>query len=134
MIDKVPEQLKLDFALWTRQAVAELIELRCGFKMPIRSVGDYLKRWGFTPQKPLRLAYEQRPEAVQQWLETQYPIIQSQAKSEGGDIYWGDETGLRTDCRHGRGYARKGRTPVISLNAQRESINMISAIINQGLV
>ena len=134
LIDKVPEQLKLDFALWTRQAVAELIELRCGFKMPIRSVGEYLKRWGFTPQKPLRRAYEQRPEAVQQWLETEYPIIQDQAKSEGGEIYWGDETGLRTDCQHGRGYAQKGQTPVISLNARRQSINMISAITNQGLV
>lgn len=134
LIDKVPEQLKLDFALWTRQAVAELIELRCGFKMPIRSVGEYLKRWGFTPQKPLRRAYEQRPEAVQQWLETQYPVIKGQAKGEGGEIYWGDETGLRTDCQHGRGYAQKGQTPVVSLNARRESINMISAITNQGLV
>jgi transposase len=134
LIDKIPEQLKLDFALWTRQAVRELIELRCGFKMPIRSVGEYLKRWGFTPQKPLRRAYEQKPEAVQRWLATEYPVIRDQAKSEGGEIYWGDETGLRTDCQHGRGYALKGRTPVISLNVRRESINMISAISNQGLV
>lgn len=134
LIDKVPEQLKLDFALWTRQAVAELIELRCGFKMPIRSVGEYLKRWGFTPQKPLRRAYEQKPEAVRQWLETEYQTIRDQAKHEGGDIYWGDETGLRTDCQHGRGYAPKGQTPVLHLNARRESINMISAITNQGLV
>ena len=131
LIDKVPEQLKLDFALWTRQAVAELIELRCGFKMPIRSVGEYLKRWGFTPQKPLKRAYEQKPEAVRQWLETDYPIIRDQARHEGGEIYWGDETGLRTDCQHGRGYAPKGQTPVINLNARRESINMISAITRE---
>ncbi len=134
LIDKVPEQLKLDFALWTRQAVAELIEVKCGLKMPIRSVGEYLKRWGFTPQKPLKRAYEQKLEAVVQWLATEYPIIRGKAKVEGGEIYWGDETGLRTDCRHGRGYARKGQTPLISLKARRESINMISAITNQGLV
>ena len=46
LIDKVPEQLKLDFALWTRQAVRELVERRCGLRMPIRSVGEYLERWG----------------------------------------------------------------------------------------
>jgi len=134
LIDKVPEQLKLDFALWTRQAVREVIEQRCGIKMPIRSVGEYLKRWGFTPQKPLKRAYEQKPAAVRDWLETDYPRIREQAKEEGGEIYWGDETGLRTDCQHGRGYSPKGKTPVVSLNARRESINMISAITNQGLV
>jgi len=134
LTDKVPEQLKLDFALWTRPAVAELIELRCGFKMPIRSVGEYLKRWGLRPQKPLKRAYEQRPEVVQQWLETEYPNIRDQARRESGEIYWGDETGLRSDCQHGRGYALKGQTPVIRLNARRQSINMISAITNQGLV
>ena len=67
--DKTPDQLKLAFALWTRQAVQELIRLHCGFQMPIRTVGEYLKRWGFTPQKPLRRAYEQRPAEVQKWLE-----------------------------------------------------------------
>ena len=134
LIDKVPEQLKLDFALWTRQAVRELVEQRCGLKMPIRSVGEYLKRWGYTPQKPLKRAYEQNPKAVRGWLETDYPRLRERAKAEGGAIYWGDETGLRSDCQHGRGYAPKGRTPVVDLNARRESISLISAITNQGLV
>ena len=134
LIDKVPEQLKLDFALWTRQAVRELVERRCGLRMPIRSVGEYLKRWGYTPQKPLKRAYEQNPKAVRSWLETAYPRLREQAKDEGGEIYWGDETGLRSNCQHGRGYAPKGKTPVVCLNARRESINLISAITNQGLV
>ncbi|WP_415843355.1 helix-turn-helix domain-containing protein, partial [Xenorhabdus thuongxuanensis] len=29
-----------------------------------RTLTDYLKRWGFTPQKPLKKAYEQNPKAV----------------------------------------------------------------------
>ncbi|KAF0178047.1 MAG: transposase, partial [Nitrospirae bacterium] len=48
--DKTPDQLKMPFALWTRKAVQELIRIKHGIKMPIRTVGEYLKRWGFTAQ------------------------------------------------------------------------------------
>jgi hypothetical protein len=41
--------------------------------MSIRTVGEYLKNWGFTPQKPLRRAYVQNPKLVQPWLDVQYP-------------------------------------------------------------
>ena len=64
IIEKMPDQLKLSFALWTRAAVRELILHRFKIEMPIRTVGEYLKRWGFTPQKPLKKAYEQKPELV----------------------------------------------------------------------
>ena len=58
LIDKTPDQLKLPFALWTRDAVKLLIRQRFSLEMPIRTVGEYLKRWGFTPQKPVKRAYE----------------------------------------------------------------------------
>lgn len=134
IVEKTPDQLKLAFALWTRQAVQELIQLRFSIRMPIRTVGEYLKRWGFTPQKPLKHAYEQRPAAVQTWLKEEYPAIAQRAKHEGAEVHWGDETGVRRDCQHGRGYAPKGKTPVIRLSAKRASINMISSITNQGKV
>jgi transposase len=134
IIDKMPDQLKLSFALWTRQAVTELIRLRFGITMPIRTVGHYLKRWGFTPQKPTRRSYEQRPEAVRAWLEEEYPAIQERAKAENAEIHWGDETGVRSDCQHGRSYAPKGRTPVVRLSARYTSVNMISTVTNQGTV
>lgn len=132
--DKTPDQLKMPYALWTRESVRELIKSRCGTELPIRTVGDYLKRWGMTPQKPQKRAYEQRAPEVKAWLEDEYPAIQTRAKRENAEIYWGDETGLRNDCQHERGYAPKGQTPVIRLNAKRESINMISAVTNQGKV
>ena len=132
--DKAPDQLKLNYALWTRKAVMELIEQETGIRMPIRTVGEYLKRWGFTPQKPVKRAYEQNPKAVQRWLDEDYPAIKAKAKDEKAEIYWGDETGVRSDGQHERGYAPKGKTPVIRLNAKRTSTNMISAITNQGKV
>ena len=131
--EKRPEQLKMEFALWNRSAVMQLIERECGIKLSVRAVGNYLKRWGFTPQKPLRRAYEQKPEAVQAWLETQYPAIEAQAKAEGGEIHWGDETALvNTDVR-GRSYAPKGKTPVVSVvGGTREKLSMIATVTNQG--
>lgn len=134
IIDKTPDQLKLTFALWTRQAVQELIRQKLDIVMPIRTVGEYLKRWGFTPQKPLKHAYKQRPADVQRWLDEAYPAIARRAKVEGAEIHWGDETGLRSDAQHGRSYAPRGKTPVINLSAKRVSTNMISTVTNQGKV
>ena len=131
--DKRPEQLKMEFALWTRGAVMQFIEQEYGVKLSIRAVGDYLKRWGFTPQKPIKRAYEQRPESVQQWIEQAYPAIEKRAKAEGGEIHWGDETALvNTDVR-GRSYAPKGQTPVtMAVGGPRQKLSMISTVTNQG--
>jgi transposase len=40
----------MPYALWTRTAVAQLIEQRFGIVLAVRTMGLYLKRWGFTPQ------------------------------------------------------------------------------------
>jgi len=107
LIDKTPDQLKLLFALWTRDAVKLLIKQRFGIEMPIRTVGEYLKRWRFTPQKPVKRAYEQSSQAVQKWLERDYPVIFSRAKQEKAEIHWGDETGIQTGANRVRGFAPK---------------------------
>ncbi len=132
--DRCPEQLKLPFALWTRRAVQQLVKRLFSIDMPIRTVGEYLKRWGYTPQKPLRRAYEQNPKAVQKWLDEEYPAIEAKAKKEKAEIHWGDETGLRNDSQHGRSYAPRGQTPAVLLSAKREHISLISTVTNQGKV
>jgi transposase len=73
MLEHFPEGMGIDSALWTRRAVQSLIEQEYGIVMPIRTVGAYLKRWGYTPQKPLKRAYEQDPSSVKQWLDETYP-------------------------------------------------------------
>jgi len=130
--DKCPDQLKLPFALWTRGAVQQLIFQLWSIQMPIRTVGEYLCRWNFTPQKPLRKAYEQNPKAVKKWLDEDYPKISANAKREKAEIHWGDETGLSNNCQHGRSYSPRGKTPAIRLPARKERINLISSVTNQG--
>ena len=85
--DKCPNQMKLPFALWTRIAVQQLIKQLWSIEMPIRTVGEYLSRWGFTPQKPLKKAYKQNPKAVKAWLDEDYPGIAKRAKRENAEIY-----------------------------------------------
>jgi transposase len=130
--DHTPDQLKMSFALWTRQAVSELIEAHFGIRLTVRNTGKYLKRWGFTPQRPLKKAYEQSPVAVSKWLNETYPKIAKQAKTEYAEIQWGDETGLRSDDVRGRGYAPRGKTPVVRANVNRQSLSVISTVTNKG--
>lgn len=132
IIDKCPEQLKLPFFLWSREAVQELIQRQCGVAVSINTVGNYLRAWGFTVQKPVRRAYEQNGAAVQRWLAEEYPALQRCAKAEQGLIYWGDEMGLRSDDQVGRSYGLRGQTPVIAGTGQRFGCNVISAVTNQG--
>jgi transposase len=128
----LPDQLQLPFALWTRHAAQRLIEAEYDVLLPIRTVGEYLKRWGYTPQRPAKRAYEQNPKAVDQWLNETYPAIAARAQDEGAEIHWGDETGLRSDHQAGRGYAPAGRTPVAHVPAQRVRVQMISTVTNRG--
>jgi transposase len=132
IVDRCPDQLKLPFYLWTREAVAQLIERRFGIRLSLWTVGRYLTRWGFTPQKPVRQAFERDPEAVRRWLEEDYPAIRKQAKREKAEIYWGDEMGLRSDHATGRSYGRRGQTPVIPGTGLRFRCNMISSVTNRG--
>ena len=134
LIDKTPDQLKLPFALWTRTAIRLVIRERFTIDMPLRTITDYLKRWGFTPQKPVKRAYEQNPKKIAQWLETDYPEIAAQARKEKAEIQWGDETGIRNDAYNAKGFSLKGKAPIIRLNAKKESINMISTVTNRGTV
>jgi transposase len=131
---KTPQELAIPSALWTRQAVRELIQQRVGIRSPIRTVGEYLRRRGYTPQKPVRKAYKQDPKAVAEWLERTYPAIERRATKEGGEIHWGDETGVRSTCQHSRGYARPGETPELIVPGSRFSVNMISTVTNRGQV
>ena len=134
LIDKTPDQLKLPFALWTRDAIRLLIQQEYRIELPLRTITDYLKRWGFTPQKPVKQAYEQDPKKLARWLETDYPEIAAQAKQHKAEIHWGDETGIQNDAYNAKGFSPKGKAPVVRLNAKKSRINMISAITNNGKV
>jgi transposase len=130
--DHCPDQLKLPFYLWTREAVAHLIAQRFRVRLSVWTAGRLLAKWGFTPQKPARMAFEQDSQAVHAWLKHRYPAIRALARREKAMIFWEDEMGLRGDHAAGRSFSPKGRTPVILGTGQRFRCNLISAITNRG--
>jgi transposase len=130
--DKCPDQLKLPFALWTREAVGALIARETGVRLSTATVGRYLRAWGFTAQRPTQRASERREPLIRAWLERDYPAIAARAKAEGCEIHWADETGLSNQANYGRSFAPRGQTPVIPRPAARVTQSMISSLTNQG--
>ena len=132
--DKTPDQLRMPFVLWTAAAVRDLVIKKFSLALPLRTMRKYLAKWDFTPQKPIRKAWQQNPAKVQRWLAEEYPAIAKRAKARGACIYWVDETGVTNQCNSQRGYAPKGKTPILKQNGATRRVNMISAVTNRGEV
>lgn len=132
VIGKDPRQLKLPFALWTREQVKELILRLYGLELSLTSVGRLLHEMGLSVQKSKYQAWQQDEEEVRRWKEIEYPAIVKQAKKLGADIYFQDEAGIRSDYHSGTTWAKRGQTPVIKTTGARFSLNMISAISPRG--
>jgi len=127
-----PRQYKFPFALWTRNAIGTLIYRRYGIRLSANSVGRLLAQLGITPQRPLWRAYQQDPERVRQWVEEEYPRIAKEAKQLGAEIWFGDESGLRSDYHAGTTWGCKGQTPVVRSTGTRYRLNMLSAVNRRG--
>jgi hypothetical protein len=123
-----PRQHGLDFGLWTRRLVAELIERKFGIRLGVTAVGELLAKLGLTPQKPLQRTYQSDPEAIEKWQREQFPAIARQAKASGGEVYFWDESGFRADAVHGKTWG----TPVVERPGQRQSISAASAVNARG--
>lgn len=130
--EQMPQERGIASPLWTRRAVADLIQQMFGIAMPVRTVGEYLKRWGYTPKKPQRHARYQDPEEIQEWLEKIYPAIEEFAAKEDAEILWCDETGVDSNDHVGSGYALVGETPTIEVSSSPCRMNLISTISNEG--
>jgi len=132
LVEKTPDQLKFADCMWSRENVGELIRQKYGIEMPVSTMGDYLRRWGFSVQRPAKRAYKQDEKAVKAWVEEEFPGINQRAEEEGADIYFGDEVGVQNQPNNLRGYSPIGVTPIVKTEAKRLRINMLSAISCRG--
>ena len=132
IVDQNPNQLKLKGWLWDRANVQELIKRKYKVTLTLQAISKYLKKWGFTPQRPIKRNYKQNPAEIKEWLEVEYPEIKKRAKAENAEINWGDETGCQNESNYIKGYAPRGQTPVLPVGNEHLRMNMISAITNQG--
>lgn len=131
---KNPLQLKFPFALWTRSMIRTLIWRRYRVSLSLASVGRLLAQLGLTCQKPLAKAIGQNEGLVKEWVARVYPEIREKARQERAEIYFGDESGVRSDFHAGTTWAPRGQTPVVAKTGRRCSLNMISAVSPRGVL
>jgi transposase len=127
-----PQQLGIPHVLWTRRAVRDLIRKKFGIDLAERTIGQYLRRWGYTPKKPQRHARKQDPDEVEKWLKETYPALEEQAARENAEILWTDEVGVEADHHPGRSYAREGERATMAVPGPHIRVNQITAISNDG--
>lgn len=129
---KNPQQMKFEFALWTREMIQKLIKDKFQIKLSLKAVGRLLAQLGLTCQKPLYTAIQKDDSLVKKWLKKIYPLIKRRAQREKADIYFGDAAHIRSDHHAGRTWGIKGQTPVVKSTGARFSFSLISAISSRG--
>ncbi|MGB3224615.1 MAG: IS630 family transposase [Desulforhopalus sp.] len=127
-----PRQLKFEFALWTRSMVQELIWRKFRVKMSEVTVGRLLKKLGLSPQRPTRRALQRDELAVFKWMAEDFPGIRRLAREQNAEIFFGDESSVRSDYHSGTTWAPIGKTPVVKTTGSRHRVNLISAISPRG--
>jgi len=127
-----PRQYGFDFGLWTRLVVRKLIADKFGTDLGVTAVGKLLAKLGLTPQKPLKRAYERDPAAIEAWKHDIYPSLAKRAKRRGAEIYFWDESGFRADAVQGQSWGVKGKTPIVAVPGQRQSVSAASAVNAKG--
>src|SRR5512145_505914 len=127
-----PMAYGFDTGLWTRGLVGELVQSKLGITLSLSLVGTLLARLGLTPQKPLQRAYQRDPVAIEQWQRETYPALVRRARDEKAEICFWDESGFRADAVQGKTWGAKGRTPVVAVPGQRQSISAASAVSMKG--
>lgn len=130
--DRTPQQMKLEFGLWTLGLIGELIQRRFGKSLSVSAVSRAMKVLGFTPQKPLYQAWQQDPMLVRTWQHEVFPRIKQEARKAGATIYFADESGMRSDYHTGTTWSPRGEPPVVEATGARFAFNMLSAVSPRG--
>ena len=99
---------RLPFRIWSRDAVQALIAQKFQLSLSARLLTDYLTRWGVLPQEP----------DLQDKKCAHYRAIAREAKTEGGEIFWGGEADVPMLVN-----VETGPNP---------SVRMIYAVTNRG--
>jgi transposase len=127
-----PLQYRFEFALWTRDMIQVLLREQFGLRLSLSSVGRLLRQLGLSCQRPLFRAFEQDPRRVEAWRRDEFPVIQALAKQEGAEMWFGDESGLRSDYHAGTTWGAKRQTPIVPHTGNRFSLNMLSVVNARG--
>jgi len=132
LIDHTPDQLELTGFLWTRPGVQKLISVTTGANVPIRTVGEYVRRWELIPTAPPSRTRTSSSACVADWLHRTYPSIAQRSAEEGAEIQWLDVSCPITAEKWV--FSDKRGKPYEELKSRLVGVHLLSATNNKGKV
>lgn len=128
--EHTPDELAMQSPLWTREAVQRLVQKRFAIRIPIRTLGTYLSRWGFIPPKVLRVGSP----LARAWPALDYPALVARARIEDGEIQWLHTERLRPSADAIAASASAPEPVPLIVRKEAPSSSVASAVSNRGLV
>ena len=103
-----------------------------GVELSKSAVCRLLQYMGLTPQRPIYRSYKQDPQELERYLNKTFPELRALAQRTGAEIYFVDESAVRSDHHRGRTWAPIGQTPVVEDSGDRFTLKLISAVSPRG--
>jgi transposase len=128
--DHTPDELAMQSPLWTREAVQRLVQRRFGIRIPMRTLGTYLSRWGFVPRKVLRVGSSSATACAT----LDYPAFVARARIEDGEIQWVHTERLRPWGRASATSSPSHEPVALIVRKEAPLSSLTSAVNNRGLV
>jgi transposase len=127
-----PRQYTLPFCLWTLNLVRTVLKKERGIELSKSSVCRLLQHMGLSPQRPVYRSYKQDPKELERYLKKTFPELRALAKRMGAEIYFVDESAVRSDHRRGTTWGPVGQTPVVQDSGDRFGMKLISGVSPRG--
>ena len=127
-----PRQYQLAFCLWTLGIVRLVLKKEHGVELSKSAVCRLLQQLGLTPQRPIYRSYKQDPRELEKYLRRTFPQLRRLAKRIGAEIYFVDESAVRSDHHRGTTWGAIGQTPVVEDSGDRFGLKLISAVSPRG--
>jgi transposase len=127
-----PRQFQLAFCLWTLAIIRVVLKKEKGVELSKSAVCRLLQQMGLSPQRPLYRSYKQDPKELEKYLKRTYPSLRRLAKRLGAEIYFVDESAVRSDHHRGTTWGAVGQTPVVADTGDRFGLKLISAVSPRG--
>ena len=127
-----PMQFQMPFCLWTLNIVRGMLKKFHGIELSRSSVSRLLSQLGLSPQRPIYKSYKKDPRELERYLTRTFPELKAQAARTGAEIYFVDESAVRSDSHHGTTWAPIGRTPEVEDSGDRFGMKLISAVSPRG--
>ncbi len=132
VLQATPENFGYDTPLWTCDILSELLAKRYHIQVIGATVDHHLKQMQLSYQKPSYVPNEQDPEAVDRFVNIEFPKIQRFAAKIHADIGFEDESAVDLREHSGKTWGACGETPQVHVTGKHGRFNILSVVTAMG--